>query len=141
MRRYKRHQLQKEDTLFGAPINVVYDPDWVEQAIHEFWFTISKSKGIWRVYFPYVEVFDYLNADLCNKAHTACREIEAACEQVDVKARSIWAPGIIHENEIWPISIKAKFQTKRQIEDFISIMSLKGYTYVPSRYIDNYGER
>lgn len=114
--------------------NVLSDPDWVQDAVNNHWYSISKSKGIWWIYLPYLSCIDYLGFNQLRE--NSCKYLDCVmqtCQQVDVKAKAI-------TYEFDPPIVKAKFYTSRRIDDFISLMALNGYTYVPSKAIYNFGE-
>ncbi len=135
MRRYKRHQVNMGLTdLLGNGtwmVNVVGDPDWVKQAIDQAWFSISKTRGIWRVFLPYTEFFDVIGST---------REPAAvATEHYIASVRSVLAQLGIHYRDqagLGDIGLfRVKFQTRQQVNQFVLLMQMNGCKYIETARI------
>ncbi len=132
MHRYVRHRVDLGySDLFGTEVRVVGDYDWVEQAVSEAWFSISKTRGTWQVYLPYTIIFDVPGREGCQEnTFRFYQTAEQAFQEMQV-------PYSIRENSngLYLEYYKARFRSWKHAEQFAMWMQLKGCTYVPAKRV------
>tara|TARA_B100000929_G_C15503335_1_gene418061 strand:- start:2406 stop:2828 length:423 start_codon:yes stop_codon:yes gene_type:complete len=131
MHKYRRYQVDKGfSDLFGEQVRVIGDADWVTQAIRESWFSISKNRGTWWVYLPYTLVFDVPGHD----------ETESSVQHFYQTAREVFSIMNVrsqqrHDSDGYMDHFRARFQSRKQAEQFAFIMQLQGCRYIPHNQV------
>lgn len=127
MHRYNRHQIEMEPcTLFDHEIRVVGDHEWVEQAVNECWFSVSKTRGTWQVYSPYITISDLLGRESQTERYVAWLEsIESVAERMCLGSRAI------RDRHTGIKYFVIRFGSWRTVEQFVFMMGLEGYRYIP----------
>lgn len=127
MHRYDRYQVEQEPcTLFDTPIRVLGDHAWVEQAVSECWFSVSKSRGTWQVYSPYIHICDLLHREPQTVRYRAWLEsIESVAERMGLCSRSV------RDRHTGIKYFVIRFGSWRTVEQFVFMMGLEGYRYIP----------
>lgn len=131
MHKYKRYQVDKGfSDLFGEQIRVIGDSDWVGQAIRESWFSISKSRGTWRVYLPYTLVFDVVGEE---ETERSSRQFYAHAKEILTTMSVKWRK--VFEDTGYMDYFCCRFSSWHQAEQFAFMMQLHGCRYIPPKRV------
>lgn len=130
---YPRYRVDKGTcSLMGKDVRVVGDYDWVEHAVQNASFSISKNRGVWRVYLPYTVLFDVLGASKENVYQNTQHFYDAAVqafEQLNVKY--FLSP----DTDEYMRHYRARFGTWKKAERFAFLMQLQGHEYIPQKFV------
>jgi hypothetical protein len=115
----------------SGPVSVVGDAEWVEVAIREHWFSISKTRGTWQIYLPYPHIWDYMHHDeMTERARVFYSTANSVLNRLDVKYR-LTSNG----HGEYTTYYVARFGTWHQADKFAFMMGLEGFTYISAQYV------
>lgn len=136
MHRYNRFQVVRPHGMYGnfghAEVEITKDPDWVKQAIQECWFSVSKTRGPWQVYLPYLDLLDILGRERHNNRYQVwMKTVDSVADRMCLTVRST-------RDRITGVNyFVIRFGTWSVAEQFVFLMGLEGYMYMPTSQAKN----